>query len=191
MFILISLSFCLAQTEKLDKIELGSGKIMLGKVEKIKSNSVEFIENHTNDLYEFKKSEIRYIDLANGEILTFKEFNDTKGVDQAAPSSQTAEVAQDDDLSAGSIVIISVGVGYGSLKMNDVNNDLKDSKNFIGELGLIADSPDLIADAGELKGDHIENGINFEDMPVRDVNGNGISFDYSGFLATVGISLVF
>jgi len=323
ILILIS-ALCLAQTERMDKIELGSGKIMLGKVEKIKSNSVEFMENHSNVLYEFKKSEIRYIDLANGEFLTFKEFNDTKGVDQAAPSSKTVEVAQDGDLSDSSIVLISVGVGYGALKMTEVNNDLKDSKNFIGELGLIANSPDLIsggpfleaslkfiisqfrigmavnyifssgeysysdpsglfeekydvstieitalfeivfankqsmvkpflrvnggiglasaehkgdfqiygspeftvdvtnnvsgnyfagrfqggaqyilnnvilelavgyrfADAGELKGDHIENGIKYEDMPVRDINGNAISFDYSGFLVTAGISIL-
>jgi hypothetical protein len=316
-------ALCLAQSERLDKIELGSGKIMLGKVEKIKSNSVEFMENHSNDLYEFKKSEIRYIDLANGEILTFKEFNDTKGVDQAAPSSQTAEVAQDGDLSAGSIVLISVGVGYGALKMTDVNDDLNDSQSLLNEVGLNTDDPDLIsgglflegslkfiisqfrigmavdyisssgeysysdpsglydekydvstieitalfeivfankqsiakpflrvnggiglasaehkgdfkiygspeftfnvinnvsgqyfagrfqggaqfilnnvilelavgyrlAEAGELKGDHIENGIKFEDMPVRDINGNGVSFDYSGFLASAGISI--
>jgi hypothetical protein len=316
-------ALCLAQSERLDKIELGSGKIMLGKVEKIKSNSVEFMENHSNDLYEFKKSEIRYIDLANGEILTFKEFNDTKGVDQAAPSSQTAEIAQDGDLSAGSIVLISVGVGYGALKMTDVNDDLNDSQSLLNEVGLNTDDPDLIsgglflegslkfiisqfrigmavdyisssgeysysdpsglydekydvstieitalfeivfankqsiakpflringgiglasaehksdfqiygspeftfnvinnvsgqyfagrfqggaqfilnnvilelavgyrlADAGELKGDHIENGIKFEDMPVRDINGNGVSFDYSGFLASAGISI--
>ena len=47
-----------------------------------------------------------------------------------------------------------------------------------------------IANAGELKGDHIENGITFENMPVRDVNGNAISFDYSGFLASAGISIL-
>ena len=55
--ILIMISaLSLAQSEKLDKIELGSGKIILGKVEKIKNNSVEFMENKSNVLYEFKKS---------------------------------------------------------------------------------------------------------------------------------------
>lgn len=323
ILILIS-ALCLAQSEKLDKIELGSGKIMLGKVEKIKINSVEFTENKSNVLYEFKKSEIRYIDLANGEILTFEDFNDTKGVEQAVSQIQPDVEEQDRDLFEGSIVIISVGVGYGVLNMTDVNNDLDDSQKIFTDLGLNTNSPDLIsgglflegslkfiidrfrlglavdhisssgefryndpsgsfeekydvstteitalfevllaskqsrvqpflringgiglasadhkgdfqifgspeftidvtnnvsgkyfagrvqggvqfilngailelalgyriADAGELKGDHIENGITLEDMPVRDISGNGISFDYSGFLVTAGISIL-
>jgi len=46
-----------------------------------------------------------------------------------------------------------------------------------------------IANAGELKGDHIENRTTLENMPVRDSSGNAIKFDYSGFLLTGGISI--
>ena len=46
-----------------------------------------------------------------------------------------------------------------------------------------------IANAGELKGDLVENGITFKDMPVRDISGNPIEFDYSGLLITGGISI--
>lgn len=48
-----------------------------------------------------------------------------------------------------------------------------------------------IANAGELKGDHVENGVTLEDMPVRDINGNGIEFDYSGIFLTGGVSIIF
>lgn len=323
IIILIS-TLCLAQTERLDKIELGNGKIMLGKVEKIKNTSVEFTEYSSRILYEFKKSEIRYIDLSNGKILTFEDFNDTESIEQVDSQTQTVVAEQDNGPRKDSITLISIGVGYGKLNMTDVNNDLNDSQNIFSDLGLNTNSPDLIsgglflegslrfiidqfrlglaanyisssgefsyndptasfeekydvstieitalfevllaneqstvqpflringgvglasadhkgdfqvfgspeftvniinnvsgnyfagrvqggtqfilnnvilelvlgyriADAGELKGDHIENGVKFEDMPVRDINGNGISFDYSGFLASAGISIL-
>ena len=48
-----------------------------------------------------------------------------------------------------------------------------------------------IADAGELKGEHVENGITFNDMPVRDISGNAIEFDYSGLFLTAGVSILF
>jgi hypothetical protein len=47
-----------------------------------------------------------------------------------------------------------------------------------------------IANAGELKGEHLENGDSFENMPVRDINGNGIEFDFSGTILTVGIAIL-
>lgn len=46
-----------------------------------------------------------------------------------------------------------------------------------------------IANAGELKGNHLENGVSYENMPVRDISGNPIEFDFSGFLITGGISI--
>lgn len=46
-----------------------------------------------------------------------------------------------------------------------------------------------ISNAGELKGDHVQNGIRYENMPVRDINGNALEFDYSGFLFTGGIGI--
>jgi hypothetical protein len=53
-----------------------------------------------------------------------------------------------------------------------------------------------IAYAGELKGDHIEREYMFgnewtvKNMPVEDINGKAIKFDYSGFLFTGGFSIV-
>ena len=48
-----------------------------------------------------------------------------------------------------------------------------------------------LANAGELKGDHVENGTTYTDMPVKDINGNGVEFDYSGFFVTGGVSIRF
>jgi hypothetical protein len=47
-----------------------------------------------------------------------------------------------------------------------------------------------LANAGELKGDHVENGTRVKDQPVRDINGNAIEFDYSGLFLTGGISIL-
>ncbi|MEJ2104233.1 MAG: hypothetical protein P8X47_06605 [Ignavibacteriaceae bacterium] len=59
-------------------------------------------------------------------------------------------------------------------------------QSFVFEIGLGY----RIADAGELVGDHVENGIKYANMPVRDVNGKGIKFDYSGLILTGGISIL-
>lgn len=48
-----------------------------------------------------------------------------------------------------------------------------------------------IANAGELQGEHTENGISVNDQPVRDINGNPIEFDYSGIFLSGGISILF
>jgi hypothetical protein len=47
-----------------------------------------------------------------------------------------------------------------------------------------------IANAGELKGSYTENDVTFKDVPVRNLSGNPIEFDYSGFLLTGGISIL-
>jgi len=319
--VLICTSLCLPQTEKLDKLELQDGTVLVGKVVKIKTHTVEFETTGNGLIYEHEKKDIRYIKLWNNKILTFEEFNDTKGVDQADSPTQSV---QNSERTVGSIAIISISVGYGWLNMTDVNNDLNDSQDLFSDLGLNTNSPDLIsgglflggslkfimdqwriglagnyisssgefkysdpdgsfeekydvstieitalvevlfasqqytvqpflringgiglgsvdhkgvfqifslpeyttnvinnvsgnyfsgrvqggvqfilknanlelavgyriANAGEMKGDHIENGIKFENMPVRDINGNGINFDYSGFLASAGISIL-
>ena len=84
--IFFGLYYCaFSQTERLDKIELKDGKIFLGKVEKIKIDAVEFREKETNLLYEFEKSQIRYIALSNGKILTFEN----KSTPQTTFDSQT------------------------------------------------------------------------------------------------------
>lgn len=60
-------------------------------------------------------------------------------------------------------------------------------QSFVFEIGLGY----RFADSGELVGDHVENGRTYKDMPVRDINGNGIEFDYSGLIFTGGISILF
>jgi hypothetical protein len=47
-----------------------------------------------------------------------------------------------------------------------------------------------IAKAGELKGDLVENGIRFNDMPVQGNWGETVEFNYSGFILTGGISIL-
>jgi hypothetical protein len=59
-------------------------------------------------------------------------------------------------------------------------------QNFVFEIGLGY----RIANAGELVGEHVENGVTYKDMPVRDINGNDIEFDYSGVFLTGGISIM-
>lgn len=46
-----------------------------------------------------------------------------------------------------------------------------------------------LSNGGELKGNHTENGIIYENMPVRDINGNGLEFDFSGIMFTGGLSI--
>lgn len=48
-----------------------------------------------------------------------------------------------------------------------------------------------LANARELKGDQVENGTTYSDMPVTDINGNEVEFDYSGFFVTGGVSIKF
>jgi len=47
-----------------------------------------------------------------------------------------------------------------------------------------------IAKAGELKGDLVENGITFNDMPIQGNWGETVEFNYSGFILTGGISIM-
>ena len=46
-----------------------------------------------------------------------------------------------------------------------------------------------IANAGQLTGNHTVNGVTIENMPLRDISGNPIEFDYSGLLLTAGVSI--
>jgi len=46
-----------------------------------------------------------------------------------------------------------------------------------------------MSNAGELKGDHLVNGITYKDEPLTEVNGKGLEFDFSGFLITGGIAI--
>jgi hypothetical protein len=48
-----------------------------------------------------------------------------------------------------------------------------------------------LANAGELKGDQVENGTTYKDMPMTDINGSEVEFDYSGIFVTGGVSIKF
>jgi hypothetical protein len=48
-----------------------------------------------------------------------------------------------------------------------------------------------LANAGELKGEQVENGTTYTDMYVNDINGSKVEFNYSGFFVTVGVSIRF
>ena len=80
------IAIAFSQTNNLDKIELKNGKILLGKVEIVKVDVVEFIEKETGIKYEFEKSQISYIALANGKILTFEN----KSATQTTSNSQNS-----------------------------------------------------------------------------------------------------
>lgn len=47
-----------------------------------------------------------------------------------------------------------------------------------------------LANAEEIKGTLTQNGVSYQNMPVRDINGNGIEFDYSGVFFSAGLSFV-
>ncbi len=70
LFLLPLLVF--AQTD-LDRIELKNGKMFDGKVVKVTSRTIEFVDNMTNLPYEFQKAEVKFLRLTNGTILTFED----------------------------------------------------------------------------------------------------------------------
>lgn len=63
-------------------------------------------------------------------------------------------------------------------------------KIILGTIMLQVSAGYRIANAGELKGDYIENGTLNKNMPIIDTYGNAIKFDYSGFLFMCGISII-
>lgn len=89
-------------------MELRNGQIYLGKVEKIKTDVVEFKEKETGLIYESLKTTIRYIQLATGKILTFdEELKSTKETGTTQP--QPVVVEKDSGAPVGLIILASVG----------------------------------------------------------------------------------
>ena len=95
---------------KYDKLELKNGTVYLGKVEKVKTDIIEFKESETNLPYEFEKSKIRYIALTNGKILTFEDYNDNPNKDRAQSTIPPVEHNSDDSSPVGLVIFATVGV---------------------------------------------------------------------------------
>ena len=100
-----------AQDKVLDKIELKSEKIYLGKVEKIKTDIVEFRESETDLIYEIAKKDIRYIQLASGKILTFEDvLKAEQKTDYQNTWEKPAGVEKEGGSDVGLIILATVGV---------------------------------------------------------------------------------
>ena len=111
IFFLIFAFIAYTQQEVFDKIELKNGKVYIGKVEKVKSDIVEFKDNETGLLYELAKSDIRYIQLTSGKILTFEdELKEEKKQDTTNSWQQPQTVEKDDGAPVGLIILATVGV---------------------------------------------------------------------------------
>ena len=107
---LISTSLCLAQTEKLDKLELRDGTVHLGNVVKIKTHIVEFKNSGNGLLYEFEKKDIRYIKLANDEILTFEDAIETTQKEAKTETQKEPIIIEKESGSnVGLIILATIG----------------------------------------------------------------------------------
>jgi hypothetical protein len=109
---LLSAIASFAQTENQDKMELRNGQIIMGKVEKVKTDMVDFKEAETDLIYETLKKDIRLIQLANGKILTFEEEYQAALENQQQPPQQTQQpiiIEKDDGPSTGLIILAAIG----------------------------------------------------------------------------------
>lgn len=110
-FVLFFAVLCSAQDQALDKMELRNGQVIMGKVEKIKTDAVEFKESETGLIYESAKKDINYILLANGKVLTYaEEYQAAQQNETQTPQQQPVVVEQDDGPSVGLIILATVGV---------------------------------------------------------------------------------
>ena len=111
LFVLLLVIICFAQTEVLDKMELRNGQVIMGKVEKIKTDMVDFKESETGLIYETDKKDIRYIQLASGKILTFEEeYQEAQQNETQTPEQQPVVIEKDSGPSVGLIILATVGV---------------------------------------------------------------------------------
>lgn len=109
-FILSFAVICYAQTEDLDKMELKDGKVIMGKVEVIKTDVVDFRESENNLLYETSKKDISYILLSTGKVLTFDVSNETPQNETQPTQQPPVVIEKDDGPSTGLIILATVGV---------------------------------------------------------------------------------
>lgn len=101
-----------AQEEVFDKMELRNGDVLVGKVVKIKADMIEFKDNNSGLLYESRKEDIRYILLANGEVLTFEEYQSTE---QNETQPETIIIEKESGTSVGLIILATLGALFGLL----------------------------------------------------------------------------
>jgi len=114
LVVMFSFTQLFAQTESLDKLELKDGKIILGKVIKIKTTLVEFKENETSLLYEYEKGEIKYIQLASGKILTFEDSL-SKETTKTEQQQQQPVIIKEEGTSTGIVILAVIGGVLGFL----------------------------------------------------------------------------
>ncbi|GJQ44134.1 MAG: hypothetical protein D8M26_13555 [Ignavibacteriae bacterium] len=110
-FFILLFSIIIYSQEVLDKMELRNGQVIMGKVEKIKTDMVDFKEAETDLVYETMKRDIRLIQLANGKILTFEEYQ-TTGQNETQTPQQTQQpiiIEKDDGPSTGLIILAAIG----------------------------------------------------------------------------------
>lgn len=108
LFLLIAILFStttFCQTDSLDTIFLNNGDVIKGKVIIVKQNVVEFLEHSTSILYEYEKTKIKLINLANGKTLTFDNQNI-----QSPNSNDTLITSQ--QVSNGTRVGVGIGFLY-------------------------------------------------------------------------------
>ena len=110
-FFVLLFSIIIYSQEVLDKMELRNGQVIFGKVEKIKSDMVDFKESETDLVYETLKKDIRLIQLANGKILTFEEYQSEPKSETQTPqqTQQPIVIEKESGPSTGLIILASVG----------------------------------------------------------------------------------
>jgi len=109
LFVLLLAVLCNAQTEDLDKMELRNGQVIMGKVEKIKTDMVDFKESETGLIYETAKKDIRYIQLASGKVLTFEDYQSEQQNKTQTTQPTPVVIEKDDGAPVGLIILASVG----------------------------------------------------------------------------------
>ena len=92
-----------------NRIELKSGEVIFGNVIKVKTSLIEFKENKTSLLYEYKKTEIKYIKLVSGKIITFEGSN----TETPAPVQQPVVIKE--NTSTGVMILAVIGGVLGFL----------------------------------------------------------------------------
>ena len=132
--------YCQERTN--DKVVVNNGSIMFGKIEKIKTDAVEFKESASGLTFEKLKVEIRYIQLTNGNFITFGKGGNEIVSRQLPELQELPEIIDSSESTARNLIGLSIG--YGTLSMREVNDDLMESQNIFYAAGFKPKSPDNI-----------------------------------------------
>ena len=101
--ILFLSSFCFAQKDTTDRLELRNEKLYKGKVVVIRARTIDFRESSTDLLYEFEKKDIRYLKLSSGQVLTFENHYENPQTIQKEPVIIKADTGTD-----GGVTILAI-----------------------------------------------------------------------------------